>query len=162
MGKLNHGWEIALYLLSHEREMISWAGMTQSGARALSTIATDTLGTRNGVLDNPMLRSELARFEMDELAFTLTAERARDEARSGASLGHASSFYKYYGTELNKRRQELLMSLHGSDALRWNAVEEGQQDFARNWLRSKGNSIEGGTSEIQLNIVAKRILGLPS
>jgi acyl-CoA dehydrogenase len=65
---------------------------------------------------------------------------------------------KYAGTELNKRRNALAMAAGGSEALEW----EGQSDAtAKAWLRSKGNSIEGGTSEIQLNIVAKHILGLP-
>ena len=61
------------------------------------------------------------------------------------------------GTELNKRRNELAMAAGGSDALEW----ESGAATPRSWLRSKGNSIEGGTSEIQLNIVAKHILRLP-
>jgi alkylation response protein AidB-like acyl-CoA dehydrogenase len=68
---------------------------------------------------------------------------------------------KYYGTELNMRRQELLMAIGGSAALDWEGGENRDGEAARAWLRSRGNSIEGGTSEIQLNIVAKRILGLP-
>ena len=65
---------------------------------------------------------------------------------------------KYAGTELNKRRNALVMAAGGSDALAWDG---GEGKRARDWLRSKGNSIEGGTSEIQLGIVAKHILGLP-
>jgi alkylation response protein AidB-like acyl-CoA dehydrogenase len=68
--------------------------------------------------------------------------------------------FKYYGTELNKRRYELLMSLGSVDALAWAGTKSTAGQLPRRWLRSKGNSIEGGTSEIQLNIVAKRILGL--
>ena len=68
---------------------------------------------------------------------------------------------KYYGTELNKRRNELLMSAGGSDALEWESERSREGALARDWLRSKANSIEGGTSEVQLNIVSKRILGLP-
>jgi acyl-CoA dehydrogenase len=71
-----------------------------------------------------------------------------------------SSALKYYGSELNKRRWELMMAIGGSDALEWEAsAPDGAT--ARSWLRSKANSIEGGTSEVQLNVVAKRILGLP-
>ena len=62
---------------------------------------------------------------------------------------------KYYGTELNMRRFELLLGIQGADALKWDDGSEAQR-----WLRSKGNSIEGGTSEIQLNVISKRILGL--
>ena len=65
---------------------------------------------------------------------------------------------KYYGTELNKRRFELMMDSAGSDGLEWDA----ERDVARHWLRTKANSIEGGTSEVQLNIISKRILNLPT
>ena len=94
-------------------------------------------------------------------AFALTLERLRDEAKAGVGTGAASSMLKYYGTELNKQRQEVLMAIHGGDALDWESEHAGNGFVARTWLRSKGNSIEGGTSEVQLNIIAKRILGLP-
>ena len=81
--------------------------------------------------------------------------------KPGQGLGAASSIFKYYGTELNKRRHELLMSVRGERALAWEGEDYQHGKTARNWLRSKGNSIEGGTSEIQLNIIAKRVLGLP-
>jgi alkylation response protein AidB-like acyl-CoA dehydrogenase len=68
---------------------------------------------------------------------------------------------KYAGTELNKRRNELMMMSGGNQALEWDSERSGSGSAARTWLRSKGNSIEGGTSEIQLNIVAKHILRLP-
>lgn len=81
-------------------------------------------------------------------------ERVRDEiATSG--VGNTSAMIKYYGTEMNMRRYELLMALDGADAMQWAEDTDTQR-----WLRSKGNSIEGGTSEIQLNIISKRILGL--
>jgi acyl-CoA dehydrogenase len=67
---------------------------------------------------------------------------------------------KYYGTELNKRRHELIIALHGSDAMVWEGVPWNEGARAREWLRTKGNSIEGGTSEIQLNVIARNILGL--
>ena len=69
---------------------------------------------------------------------------------------------KYYGTELNKSRHELLMAAGGSDTLEWDSDRSSGGAAARAWLRTKANSIEGGTSEIQLNIVAKRILELPA
>jgi len=72
-----------------------------------------------------------------------------------------SSALKYYGAELNKRRHELLMAAGGSDALEWDSERSNHGFAARTWLRTKGNSIEGGTSEVQLNVIAKRILELP-
>ena len=70
---------------------------------------------------------------------------------------------KYYGCELNKRRYELLLKAMGSQGLGWDGdeFEEEELQVTREWLRSKANSIEGGTAEVQLNIVAKRVLGLP-
>ena len=113
------------------------------------------------MLSNSTLRTDIARFEIDERCLELTIERARDEVKAGVSLGAVSSLFKYYGTELNKRRFELLMAINGNDALVWQGGESHDGHIPKSWLRSKGNSIEGGTSEIQLNIVAKRILGLP-
>jgi acyl-CoA dehydrogenase len=161
VGEANDGWTIAKYLLTHEREMIGGSGLLQSGSASLSEIAINTLGAPGGRLANASLRADIARFEMDEQSLALTVERARDEVKAGVSLGAASSMFKYYGTELNKRRQELLMAIQGNHSLVWEGGESLDGRLPKNWLRSKGNSIEGGTSEIQLNIVAKRILGLP-
>ena len=127
----------------------------------MSQIAVQQLGTESGRLTEPGLRRDITRLEMDAQAFALTLERVRDETRAGVGTGAASSLLKYYGTELNKRRQELLMSIHGADALGWEGARYQDGLMPRAWLRSKGNSIEGGTTEVQLNVVAKRILGLP-
>ena len=161
VGEPSQGWTIAKYLLTHEREMIGETGNLPSGAELLSRVAVKKLGLDNGRLSNPVLRTDIARFEIDEVCHQLTMERARDETQAGASLGPAASMFKYYGTELNKRRYELLMSIGSHDALVWEGEESNDGQLPRRWLRTKGNSIEGGTSEIQLNIVAKRILGLP-
>ena len=161
VGEPSQGWTIAKYLLTHEREMIGETGNLQSGLELLSGVAVRKLGLDNGRLSNSVLRTDIARFEIDEVCHQLTMERARDEAKAGASLGPAASMFKYYGTELNKRRQELLMSVGSHDSLVWEGAQSNDGRLPRRWLRSKGNSIEGGTSEIQLNIVAKRILGLP-
>ncbi len=161
VGELNKGWGIAKYLLTHEREMISWSGLSRTGSDPLSATAMDVIGETDGKLGDSILRSDIARFEADELAFALTIERARDEVKAGVSLGAVSSWFKFFGTELNKQRYNLLMDIHGGDALAWAGEASNDGKLARDWLRTKGNSIEGGTSEIQLNIVAKHILGLP-
>ena len=161
IGELNQGWTVAKYLLTHEREMIASTGLSSAGTIPVGRTAAQVLGTENGLLHNAMLRTDIAKFEMDERCLELTIERARDEVKAGVSLGATSSLFKYYGTELNKRRQELLMSIYGHDALHWEGEKSHEGRLARAWLRSKGNSIEGGTSEIQLNIVSKHILGLP-
>ncbi|MDW3684667.1 acyl-CoA dehydrogenase family protein [Cupriavidus sp. CV2] len=161
VGEQNGGWAIAKYLLTFEREMIS--GIGGRGQRPpMGKLARDALGqNERGEVDAPMLRAQIATFEIDEAAFALAGERAMDLARQGEGIAAFSSVLKYYGSELNKRRYELLMSIGGSEALEWESERSNDGATARGWLRSKANSIEGGTSEVQLNIVAKRLLGLP-
>jgi alkylation response protein AidB-like acyl-CoA dehydrogenase len=159
VGELNKGWDIAKYLLTHEREMIGGFGLSRAGNKTLGQSAAQAIGTKDGRLTDGGIRADIADFEIDEMAFALTIERVVDEAKAGQGTGAASSLIKLYGTELNKARNELLMSIGGSEALAWGSEEKAKQ--VQHWLRSKGNSIEGGSSEIQLNIIAKRILGMP-
>lgn len=160
IGEEGKGWSIAKYLLTHEREMISSFG--QSAGKSLSQQAVETVGLdSSNRLRSSSLRQNLARFQLDEQVFGATMRRVGDEVKAGQGLGAASSIFKYYGTELNKRRNELLLSVHGSTALGWEGEFCDDGRISRSWLRSKGNSIEGGTSEVQLNIIAKRVLGLP-
>ncbi len=154
VGQLNRGWDVAKYLLGHEREMISGAG----GGEQTSTIGK--VLTRNG-LDDPMLRAELAAFDIDALAFAAMGEKFLDEIKVGKAHPAQPNMMKYAGTELNKRRHELLMAAGGSTALEWESEETRGGAPSRSWLRTKANSIEGGTSEVMLNVVAKRILELP-
>ncbi len=158
VGEEHKGWTIAKYLLTHEREMI---GGNNEVGRPLHEIAAGSLGLENGKLADPMLRAKVAELEIDEWAFNLTMKRKLAEAKAGASLGADSSMLKYYGTELNKRKYELMMDATGHDGLEWESERSNDGKMARSWLRTKGNSIEGGTSEVQLNIISKHILQLP-
>ncbi len=155
------GWTIAKYLLTHERQMIGGVGETGTPPQ-LSEVAQECIGLTNGILSDSILRSKVAKFEMDEAIFDYTIERIIDEAKAGNNSGALSSFFKYYGTELNISRYELMLALQGYDGLAWEGEASNEGQLARLFCRTKGNSIEGGTSEIQLNIIAKRILGLPS
>lgn len=161
IGDEGQGWTIAKYLLTHERQMIGGIGETDTPT-PLSEVAIEHVGLHNEILRDSVLRSEVADFEMDEAIFDMTIERAIDEAKSGNESGALSSMFKYYGTELNKRRFELMIALKGIDGLYWEGEASHNGHLARLFCRTKGNSIEGGTSEIQLNIISKRILGLPS
>ncbi len=160
VGEAGNGWTIAKYLLTHEREMISAFGAAPK--KSLSQYATEIVGTdASGRLASGVLRQNLAQYQLDTLAFGATMARVGDEVKSGKGLGPASSIFKYYGTELNKRRNELNLAVFGEGALGWEGEAYNDGALSRDWLRSKGNSIEGGTTEVQLNIVAKRVLGLP-
>jgi acyl-CoA dehydrogenase len=159
--QLNDGWTVAKYLLTHEREMIGAMAERQQ-PRPVSRAALDRIGAdADGRLADPMLRAEIARFEVDETAFRAWIKMAGEQAKAGQAMPALSSALKFYGAELNKRRWELMVSAGGADALEWEGARSGDGVVARTWLRSKANSIEGGTSEVQLNVVAKRILGLP-
>ncbi len=161
VGTVNRGWDVAKYLLQHERSMISGLG-DRSAGRPLGQVAANSVGTdEQGRLDDPMLRGQIAAFDIDEAAMACAAERAVDLAKAGQGHPAYSSALKYYGTELNKRRYEILMSAGGIDALEWESPRSREGLTARTWLRTKANSIEGGTSEVMLGIVAKRILDLP-
>lgn len=152
VGDVNRGWDVAKYLLQHEREMIS--GMGLGGGSAL-------LGKQLGAIEDPFLRAEVAAFDVDALAFAAMSEHFLDQLKAGEAHPAMPSMMKYSGTELNKRRHELIMAAGGSDALEWESERTDGGKPAREWLRTKANSIEGGTSEIQLGIVAKHILRLP-
>jgi len=154
------GWDVAKYLLSHERANIAGGG---SGAQMNPVAAAYKSGEvdENGRVADPILRGDIARLTIDALAFETTLQRIKDQADGGQGVGAKASMLKYYGTELNKRRHELNMSALGSDGLLWEGETPEDGDPARSWLRSRANSIEGGTSEIQLNILAKRVLELP-
>jgi alkylation response protein AidB-like acyl-CoA dehydrogenase len=161
VGELNKGWTIAKYLLTHERQMIGGIGETDEKLNILETVVR-AKGLVDGRLKDTILRTALARHEMNREIFGMTIERAIDEAKAGNDSGALSSLFKYYGTELNVEAMELIMAACGSDALVMDDGADKNGFLARTFLRSKGNTIEGGTSEVQLNIIAKNILGLPT
>ena len=182
VGPLNGGWTIAKRLLEHERKMLS-GGMAGAGAATpvvkkkkatkkpkpaavtslLAEGARSYLGSEGKRLADPILRDKIAQFELDTLCFGLSLKRSGEESKARRSPGPASSMFKLYASEMNKRRLEIQMSVMGAHGLGWSGDGFTSQEIGetRGWLRSKGNSIEGGTSEIQLNVIAKRVLGLP-
>ncbi len=161
VGEVNKGWDVAKYLLGHEREMISGMGLGgQTGS--LGEALVETVGRDSeGRLADPLLRADLARFDVDAMAYRAMSERFIDELKAGRAHPAQPSMMKYAGTELNKARHELVMAAGGSDALEWDSDRSKKGKAAREWLRTKANSIEGGTSEVQLGIIAKHILQLP-
>ena len=164
VGRLNGGWEIAKELLQHERGMIAEIGRAIGGTVPdVEVVAKRYLADADGRITDPVLRDAIARHAMDDRAFGLTLRRAAQESEAGTANGGVSSMFKYFGTEQNKRKFELILKCAGTHALGWEGAgfSDDELTFCRTWLRSKGNSIEGGTSEIQLNVIAKRVLGLP-
>lgn len=163
LGEVNQGWTVAKRLLQYERTSIGGGGGGAVRVTPLYETAKQYVGERDGKLADPVLRDKLARQLMDDQSFSLTLRRNGEESNSTRAPSFASSMFKYYGTEQNMSRQELMLEIMGSQMLGWEGDGFSGTELAntRGWLRSKANSIEGGTSEIQLNIIAKRVLGLP-
>ncbi|MDC1535160.1 acyl-CoA dehydrogenase family protein [Gammaproteobacteria bacterium] len=164
IGELNAGWTIAKALLQHEREFISKFGLASamgSGGKDIVSLAKKHLGEENGKISNGFYRSEITAHKIKEHAFGLTLKRAGDE---GGKASPTASMFKLYGTEHNKMRHELMVAVTGINGVAWDGDEfdDDEKNLTKSWLRTKGNSLEGGTSEVQLNVISKRVLGLPS
>jgi len=166
--QINAGWTVAKALLGHERNMIAdvfGVGERKKDApvSALAGLARQYVGGEGARLADATLRDQIAQCELDERAFSLTVQRSRDAAKAGHQPGPESSLFKVYATELNKRRTELMVKIAGPAGLGWEGPGFDADELlrTRHWLRARGNSIEGGTSEVQLNIIAKNVLGLP-
>ena len=162
VGKLNGGWDIAKRLLQFERQNISAGGFGGAAGLEIEEVALAHVGSDNGKIADGDLRARIAAHKMDAKAFSLTVRRVEMEAKSGKGLGPAASILKYAAATLNQHKHELMLEAMGADGLGWDGEGFDPRNVreTRAWLRSKGNSIEGGTSEINLNVVAKRVLGL--
>jgi alkylation response protein AidB-like acyl-CoA dehydrogenase len=164
LGKENEGWTIAKAILGHERSSIGRSIARQPGSaqREVVARARKHLGIPEGALDDPLLRDEIAKLGMREEAFHLTLARIQQGAASGTP-GPEGSITKIVGTDLKQLRFELGMKIAGIQGLGWEGPGFDEEDlqYTRDWLRSRASTIEGGSSEIQKNIVSKRVLGLP-
>ncbi len=160
VGRLNGGWEIAKRLLQYERTNIS--GFGSNTRTELVDLARDNVGLEDGKLADTDLRARIAAHKMTERAYALSVQRAQEEAKAGANVSHMASMFKVAGATLNIERCELMVEAAGNRAFGWggDGFEPEEIAVTRGWLRSKGNSIEGGTTEVNLNVVAKRVLGL--
>lgn len=165
IGPVNGGWTVAKRLLQHER------GVSNPESRAAGTakrkglidLAREQIGTHDGRIADPALRERIAQHELDSQAFGLTMRRAAEEARAGQAGRQIASMSKFYWSELGKREQDIAMQLLGSRGLGWSGAgfEDDQLARTRKWLITRADSIWGGTSEIQRNIIAKRVLLIP-
>jgi len=164
VGTENEGWTIAKAILGHERSSIGESVAHQPGTaqREVVARARKHLGVQEGPIPDPLLRDEIASLGMLEEAFQLTLARIQQGARSGTP-GPEGSLTKLVGTELRQKRFELGMKVAGLQGLGWEGpgFDEDDLQYTRAWLRTRASTIEGGSSEIQRNIVSKRVLGLP-
>jgi acyl-CoA dehydrogenase len=172
VGRLNEGWTVAKRLLQHERSGISrLAGNAPSPAdeegpapdTGLVGVAKQFAGEERGRIADPAVRDSIIRHNMNQRAFGLTQRRTVEEAEGAQTPGPQTSIFKLYGAELRKEFSELQCAVRGTQGYGWEGASFDDRALAhtRIWLRSKAGSIAGGTNEVQRNIIAKRVLGLP-
>ena len=163
IGSPGEGWTVGKRLLQYERSSIGGRGGTRQKAKTIAEWAQEYVGGANGRIDDPEIRRRVIEQGIGDDAYQLTIRRSFEEAASSKAPTFLSSMFKLYGTEQNMRRNDLLMSILGAQGLGWrgDGFTGAERAATRGWLRSKANSIEGGSSEIQRNIIAKRVLGLP-
>jgi alkylation response protein AidB-like acyl-CoA dehydrogenase len=166
VGEVNGGWQIAKRLLQFERSSISAGGFGGTGGSGImgpEDYAKQHIGTdSDGRLLDGDLRGRITDHKMYAKAFSLTVQRQAEQAKAGQAVSHTASILKYGAAKMNQDRHELLIEALGTEGLGWEGegFDPTAKKVTRQWLRSKGNSIEGGTSEINLNVISKRVLGL--
>ena len=163
IGQPGNGWTVGKRLLQYERSSIGGRGGTRQKAKTIDEWAKEYVGDIDGQIADPAIRDAVTEQRIGDDAYQLTIRRSFEEATSSQAPSFLSSMFKLYGTEQNMRRNDLLMAILGTQGLGWSGdgFTGAERGSTRGWLRSKANSIEGGTSEIQRNIIAKRVLGLP-
>jgi alkylation response protein AidB-like acyl-CoA dehydrogenase len=166
LGPLNGGWTVGKRLLQHERQSQtgSTSGMGGGQRRSLKDVARDYVGVDEaGRLADADLRSRLASHMMRARAHALTIARITAEARGNMKVSATASILKNAASTVAQERAELLIELMGHQGLGWEGegYSTDELEAVRSWLTGKAMSIYGGSFEIQNNIIAKNILGLP-
>lgn len=161
IGEMHKGWSIGKHLLLHERQGIAGGGMFGASTYDLEHAARDYVGMKDGELADGAMRERIASQKMLSHSFGLTARRFNEEAAvHGPSP--AIGIMKVAWAKMNQDREELMVEIFGNRGLGWEGegFSERELSHMRSMLRSKANSIEGGSNEVNLNMVAKRVLGL--
>ncbi|MBH81694.1 MAG: acyl-CoA dehydrogenase [Gammaproteobacteria bacterium] len=166
VGVENDGWNIAKRLLQHERAMLGEGARSSAmGPRrkTLLEVARETLDAPEGRLPDAVIRDEMVQLEMDQACYKSTFQRSADAAKAGRGPGPETSMFKLYLSEMGQRGSDLRQRIVGAEGLGWSGAEFDAEEvqIAREWLYGRASSILGGTSEVQMNIIAKRVLGLP-
>nr|WP_295666536.1 acyl-CoA dehydrogenase family protein [Sphingomonas sp.] len=166
VGREGEGWTIGKRLLQHERSSLSGGGGSAGRMMAgqpISAMAKKYRGIDDGGrLNDGDLRMRIVRHEMDMRAFALTLRRAALESKSNQGPSAATSIMKNVGARITQDRAELGIEIMGMNGLGWEGegFSEDELTQTRTWLWGKAVSIYGGSSEIQNNVIAKRILGM--
>lgn len=166
VGEVNKGWTVAKALLKHERKLMSIMDtIVPKDERDILALAREYIGVGdNGKLNNAGLRDRITQHLMNAQADALTGFRMYQQHKAGIRDHKLPLIMKYVSTSEMQRKDELMLAIMGNRGLSWHDDEynAGEQKTVQNWAYNKSHTIAGGTSEIQLNIIAKNALGLPS
>jgi alkylation response protein AidB-like acyl-CoA dehydrogenase len=160
LGKVNEGWNVAITALSNERANLG-IGLYVAFKRNLDAVVEQARTLRRHgkpVIEDPVLRQKLAQAYVDLEVFRLNTTRGLSTLNKTGVPGPEGSIQKLYWSELNQRNAQIAMEVLGSYG-QLTDFDGGRCVY--NYLRSRGNTIEAGTSEVQRNIIAQRVLGLP-
>jgi alkylation response protein AidB-like acyl-CoA dehydrogenase len=155
LGDIGGGWQVAMTTLLHERGTLGFALTARLEVEIGKLIAL----ARERSVDDPIIRDKIAREWIELQALKYTNYRALTKLMKTGIPGPEGSGIKLYWSEANQRVTKLALEILGEDAQVMNGEHDGYWQFAQ--LRSRGNTIEAGTSEILRNIVSERVLGLP-
>jgi len=166
VGELNGGWAVAKEPLKHERKMMAaFEGMLEKPAMELLELAHYAVGSdENGRLKDAELRSDISQHLMREKALGQLGERIYWQGKAKQSDPRLPLLMKHLGTSEAQAKDELIMRALGEEGLSMDdpTVSQGLRKMVKQWAFNKSLTIAGGTSEVQLNIIAKRALGMPS
>ena len=160
VGAVGGGWKVANATLSGERQMVSGAG--SGGVDRIGGLGAEhlfELARRSDRAGDPVVRQALMRVFSEERVRAWTNQRVRAQVKAGRSPGPESSIGKVHQGGLNQRIQLLATSLLGMHSVAWTG--DATPPEVRGMLRSRANTIEGGTTEINKNVLGERVLGLP-
>ena len=165
VGELNRGWTVGKRLLQHERSGMEslLAGSTSKKDESLLGIAKEYLGVTDGKLAEPLTRDEIVTYQMNSKSLQLTRKRVVEETQSGATPGPATSIFKVISSELEQKNYDLITKVRGSRGFGVDELEFSEQERAivKQFFFTRAASIYSGSNEVQRNIIAKRVLGLP-
>ena len=168
IGEMNKGWTVGKRLLQFERSGIGGlAGANKKKVEKkrnpLADLAKQYTGEIDARIADQGTREKVLEHSMRERAFQLTARRVAQENQSGKTPGAATSIFKLVGANLARNATELKSEMMGTNGIGWEGEEFSDKELetTRNWLNSRAVTIYGGTNEVQMNIISKRVLGLP-
>lgn len=164
VGELNKGWTVGKRLLQYERSATAVeTKKKEKPVNPYATIAKSYLGEVDGKVADASARDKIVRQTMLENSLKLTVRRVADESKSGKAPGATTSIFKLVGSTVAKEASSLKADLRGSLGVGWegDGFSEEEVEATRGWLRDRAVTIYGGTNEVQMNIISKRVLGLP-